>query len=155
MELSPSELVAEIERGNPQAEAVFLTQMRKPVFSMLYVRTRSIADADDLAQETLVTALSKIREGKVLEPEKIRSFVRGIARRKFAEWIRKHRPEGEDPEQLPSAETEVFGDDSLVPLIRVVIEQLIERDREILSRHYLLQEPKPATCEFLDITPDH
>lgn len=156
MELSATELVAEIERGNQQAEAVFLSQMRKPVFTMLHVRTRTIADADDLTQDTLETSLLKIRGGELREPAAVRGFVMGIAKRKFSAWVRRRRPDEDDPDMLPTQEERLALDDhELVLLIEAVLQQLVERDREILIRHFLLQEPKLVTCEFLDITPDH
>jgi RNA polymerase sigma-70 factor (ECF subfamily) len=66
--------------GDPEAEAALCRRFAPRIRLFGLKRLRSEAAASDLVQDVLVLTLQKLRSGAVTEPERIASFVLGIAR---------------------------------------------------------------------------
>ncbi len=73
-------IAAAASRGDPDAEAALCRRFAPRIRLFGLKRLRSEAAASDLVQDVLVLALQKLRAGAVAEPERIASFVLGIAR---------------------------------------------------------------------------
>jgi RNA polymerase sigma-70 factor (ECF subfamily) len=73
-------IAAASSRGDPDAEAALCRRFAPRIRLFGLKRLRSEAAAGDLVQDVLVLALQKLRAGAVAEPERIASFVLGIAR---------------------------------------------------------------------------
>ena len=68
---APEHLVAEIGRGNREAESVFYAQYHRGLVLMLERRTGDRARAEDLAQDALLTVLERLRSSGIDHPERL------------------------------------------------------------------------------------
>ena len=122
--------------------------------------------ADDLAQDTFVTVIGKLRNSEhgLKEPEKLGSYILGIARNLARAWRRKRKRQQTEPD-LPSIDriharhgnpVKQLESMELATLVRSVLKELpVERDREILRRVYLSDEDKDRICKDLAIEVTH
>ncbi len=72
--------IAASSQGDPDAEAALCRRFAPRIRLFGLKRLRSEAAAADLVQDVLMLTLQKLRTGAVTEPERITSFVLGIAR---------------------------------------------------------------------------
>lgn len=159
-----SGLVERILRGDGTAEAE-LVERSGPALRFLCRRfCRHEADAEDLFQETLILALEKIRRGEVEEPDRLAGFLRALAKNLSTGQYRRRRYR---VEQQAGEETEYAAENDPNPLqnllvgersrrARNLLSQLdVPRDREVLLRYYLGDEPSGAICADLDLPIEH
>jgi len=102
-----------------------------------------------------------IRRGELREPERLMGFVRTIVRRQVAAHIDKvvhsRREQAEfdttirvpDPRGNPE-ETAIFR--QRIGLIRQVLAELSDRDREILTRFYVDEQGQDQICSEMALT---
>lgn len=94
--------------------------------------------ADDLAQRVLMVTLQKLRAGEVREPDRIGSFVLGVARMIASQMRRGHRAEvtvSADGAELPRVEPAEPDPLASAHLARC-LEQLGERERTVVVLTY-------------------
>ena len=88
-DVPPEVLVAEIGRGNAQAESLFYRRYINGLIMMLEQRTRDRARAEDLAQDAMITVLERLRGEGIDHPERLTSFIHQTAKYQFIGWLRK------------------------------------------------------------------
>jgi len=121
--------------------------------------------ADDLCNESFRILLERMQREPLREPEKIAAFLAQTARnlltadaRRFG---RRRTSTGEDEAIDAHADPAPDVPDSLqhldlALLVRRVLERMpVPRDREILVRYYLRDEPKTDICADLGLTEAH
>lgn len=152
-------LVERIIAGDSAAETELWTRFKGGIFQIVLNNVRDYHLAEDLSQETYVIILEKIRNGDVRQPEKLRAFVSQVARFHTIEQIRifkrKHLEDlgaaehvsDPNPNQLNRLETA-----EELQEIRGLIQNLIPRDRELITRLYINEEPKDSICADLGLT---
>jgi RNA polymerase sigma-70 factor (ECF subfamily) len=118
-------------------------------------------ELDDKVHDTFVVVVQAIRRGELREPERLMGFVRTIVRRQVAAHIDKvvhnRREQAEfdstvrvaDPRGNPE-EAAIFR--QRIGLIRQVLGELSERDREILTRFYIDEESQDQICLEMGLT---
>jgi len=118
-------------------------------------------ELDDKVHDTFVVVVQAIRKGELREPERLMGFVRTIVRRQVAAHIdrvvhsRREQMDLDstvriaDPRGNPE-EAAIFR--QRVDLIRRVLGELAERDREILTRFYLHEESQEEICSEMALT---
>lgn len=118
-------------------------------------------ELDDKVHDTFLIVVQSIRRGELREPERLMGFVRTIVRRQVAAHIDKvvqnRREQAEldssmkvpDPRHNPE-ETAIFLQRN--ELIRRVLNELTDRDREILDRFYLREQEQDQICEEMGLT---
>lgn len=118
-------------------------------------------ELDDKVHDTFVVVVQAIRKGELREPQRLMGFVRTIVRRQVAAHIDKvvhsRREQMDldstvriaDPRGNPE-EAAIFG--QRVDLIRRVLGELGERDREILTRFYLHEQSQEEICSEMALT---
>lgn len=118
-------------------------------------------ELDDKVHDTFVVVVQAIRRGELREPERLMGFVRTIVRRQVAAHIDKvvhnRREQAEfdstvrvvDPRGNPE-ETAIFK--QRIGLIRQVLGELSERDREILTRFYIDEQSQDQICSEMGLT---
>jgi RNA polymerase sigma factor (sigma-70 family) len=128
-----SELIRECLSGNTDAFGQIVARYQTLVCSLAYSATGSTTQSEDLAQDTFVTAWKQLAE--LREPEKLRSWLCGIARNLINNWLRKQRRE-----PGPSAEPldENSGLSSMEPL---PTEQTMTREEEAILWRSLSRIP--------------
>ena len=118
-------------------------------------------ELDDKVHDTFVVVVQAIRRGELREPERLMGFVRTIVRRQVAAHIDKvvhnRREQAEfdstvrvvDPRGNPE-EAAIFR--QRIGLIRQVLGELSERDREILTRFYIDEQSQDQICSEMGLT---
>lgn len=118
-------------------------------------------ELDDKVHDTFVVVVQAIRRGELREPERLMGFVRTIVRRQVAAHIDKvvhnRREQAEfdstarvaDPRGNPE-EAAIFH--QRIGLIRHVLGELSDRDREILTRFYIDEQSQDQICLEMGLT---
>ncbi len=118
-------------------------------------------ELDDKVHDTFVVVVQAIRRGELREPERLMGFVRTIVRRQVAAHIdrvvhnRREQAEFDstvrvaDPRGNPE-EAAIFRE--RIGLIRQVLGELCERDREILTRFYIHEQSQELICSEMGLT---
>jgi RNA polymerase sigma-70 factor (ECF subfamily) len=118
-------------------------------------------DLEDKVHDCFLIVVQAIRKGEVREPERLMGFVRTVVRRQIAAYIeaviqaRKQMADletgrivadfGRDPENC-------IMDQEQEELAYRVLKGISRRDREILIRFYLREEPQEMICEKMNLT---
>jgi RNA polymerase sigma factor (sigma-70 family) len=117
-------------------------------------------DLDDKIHDTFLIVVQAIRKGELREPERLMGFVRTIVRRQVATHIVKvvHSRQGQmdlniigvtDPRRNPEQTAMLHQRDRL---IHKVLGELTPRDREILTRFYLMEQSQDQICSEMALT---
>jgi RNA polymerase sigma factor (sigma-70 family) len=103
METSDASLVSESLTGNREAFGRIVARYQTLICSLAYSRTGSLAQSEDLAQETFITAWRQL--AGLREPRKLRSWLCGIARNLVFDSLKKRgREPSSTGESLDSLE---------------------------------------------------
>jgi RNA polymerase sigma factor (sigma-70 family) len=150
------------EIAKPASEAELVTRYRTPIIGMLTRLTRDPDRAEDLAQDTLLVVLKKLRNDGIRQPDKLTAYVYSTARFLYFGWLRKKDNQVELREDL--AETMVYEEQIELELIKqeeldILREGIFslntERDRDVLLRCYFQHQTKPEICDALSLNPEH
>jgi RNA polymerase sigma-70 factor (ECF subfamily) len=118
-------------------------------------------ELEDKVHDTFLIVVNAIRRGDLREPERLMGFVRTVVRRQVAAYIEQavhNRREQADLEtgvtvadrkQNPEQEAIIR---QKAELMESALSALSERDREILVRFYLKEQPQEEICREMDLT---
>jgi RNA polymerase sigma-70 factor, ECF subfamily len=118
-------------------------------------------ELEDKVHDTFLIVVNAIRRGDLREPERLMGFVRTVVRRQVAAYIetavttRRDQTDLEtgvtvaDKKQNP--EQEAIGREKAA-LMKSALDALSQRDREILIRFYLKEQPQEKICEEMELT---
>jgi RNA polymerase sigma-70 factor (ECF subfamily) len=168
------------EESNPApAEATGLTQLCERVrkndpagmeelykllsggIRFLIMRQLGADTADDRVHDTFLIIVDAIKRGLVREPERLMGFVRTVVHRQVASSIRQNiqaRRERVDAEGMrhlaDSRRTpeQVTIHRQKIEIMQRVLAGLTEKEREILRRFYLLEQPAQQICEEMGLS---
>lgn len=161
--LSPAEwaeLVSQIKAG----EDAGMEQLYK-LFSrgIRYYLCRQLGpqELEDKVHDTFLIVVNAIKRGDLREPERLMGFVRTIVRRQVAAYIeqvvhtRRDQTDLEsgviivDRKQNPEQEAIIR---QKAELMKSALEGLSKRDRDILVRFYLQEQPQEQICREMSLT---
>jgi RNA polymerase sigma factor (sigma-70 family) len=118
-------------------------------------------DVEDRLHETFLIVVSAIQDGKVREPDKIMGFVRTVAQRQVIAHIeravlKRQReselvPDAEVVDQRQSPE-ELAMIRQKAELMRAVLAQMPEKQREVLMRFYLHEQTPEQICKEMSLS---
>jgi RNA polymerase sigma-70 factor (ECF subfamily) len=118
-------------------------------------------EIDDKVHDTFLVVVQAIRKGELREPERLMGFVRTIVRRQVAAHIdravafRRDHVDAEasfrvaDPHENPE-DCAIFRERTV--LLRRVLEELLPRDAEILTRFYLYEQSQDLICSQMGLS---
>jgi RNA polymerase sigma-70 factor (ECF subfamily) len=159
-----ADLVGRIRAGDRRAEEELYQRYNRGVLIIIRRQVGNAGFADDLHQETFRIALEKIRQGDIREPEKLSGFICAIARNLVIGHFRRTSrreslSENDDfrpqPDPTPNQFEEV-SQKEMAEIVRQVIREMnSERDRQLLFRFYIAEEPKERICTDLGLTSLH
>ncbi len=155
-----AELVERIQGGDPrgmeQLYAVFSRGVR-----FYLCRQLGPEELEDRVHDTFLIVVQAIRRGELRDPNRLMGFVRTVVRRQVAAHIDRavHLRKGQielhaglaisdqrsDPEQELMARQKV-------ELMEKVLRSVSRRDREILTRFYLLEQTQEQICREMKLT---
>src|ERR1700730_14574560 len=98
-------------------------------------------EAEGKVFEVLLVVLRAIRDGSLREPDRLLGFVRTVTSRAAAEGV---KPDPKSPLDRHS-----------IILMKKVLNELSEKDRNILIRFYLRNQTQQQICEELNVTVTH
>lgn len=112
-------------------------------------------ELDDRVHDTFLIVVQAIRRGELREPERLMGFVRTIVRRQVAASIgdaiqsRKGQLDIEEGEGVPDAQHNP--EQAAIArqnreIARLALESISDRDREILTRFYILEQNQQTIC---------
>ena len=152
------ELVASIRSGCPSAMEDLYRILSRGVRYM-FLRQLGSQDVDDQVHELLISVMNQIQRGDLKEPERLLGYVRTMAQRQVAACIedrsRARRNFDIDTRSFsdgtPSPERTTIAHETEEIALRM-LRSLKPRDREVLVRFYLDEEPQDQICEEMNLT---
>lgn len=158
-----ADLVSRIIAGDREAEDELVHRYSRGMFIVINNIVRSPADAEDLLHEMFMTALKRIRRGELHEPERLSGFIRGIAKNIASRHSHKaeNRPLINIDDVPPPADSKRDPLEQLLlkeeaDIVRQVLGELkMERDRQIITRYYIMDEDKETICASLGLSSAH
>jgi RNA polymerase sigma-70 factor (ECF subfamily) len=159
------DLVHRIVSGEPAAEAELVQRFSRALSFLLRRLTRDEAAAEDLYQETFRLVIEKVRNGELREPERLPGFVSSMARNLFLgsarrgsrrqQWHGDSEATETAPDPAPGQLASLLAKERAAAVRGVLAELRNDRDREILSRHYISGEDKEDICRGLELSDLH
>jgi len=153
-------IVARIRNGeNAAMEELYLVFAK----GIRYYLCRQLGpqELDDKVHDTFLIVVQAIQRGDVREPERLMGFIRTIVRRQVAAYIDQmvHSRREELDLELGAriADRRRNPEQNVVvrqraAIMAKVLEELPDRDREILIRFYLREEPLEQICQEMELT---
>lgn len=153
-------LVDRVQANDPQGLEDLYTCFAKGA-RFYFCRHLGLEDLDDRVHDTFLMVLDRIQRGELREPERLMGFIRTILRRQVASYVRGVVEERRDHAPL-DAESEYCLDFRGCPEERIIDIETVDimervmrgmslREREILTRFYLLEQPPELICKEMHI----
>lgn len=156
----PVGFVEQIRQGNPEGiESLCKTYYRGIRFFL--ARHLGPDDAEDRAHDALLIVVQAIQRGELREPARLAGYIRTVVRhviaahmgRRAAARLRQVNLDSasgtsdvrDNPEQVTVAQERI-------EIMRGVLKGLSQRDREVLTRFYLLDQAKQQICREMRLT---
>jgi RNA polymerase sigma-70 factor (ECF subfamily) len=153
-------LVAAISHGGALQDELYV-RYRRPLLQIFLQRRIDRDVAQDLLQRTFLQAIKKIRAEGLSEPSKLGGYLyRTACNLATAHWRGElARRQDVDTERLDELKDETLSleervdHEQLALCVRNLMGCLpMPRDREVLLRFYLHEEPKDAICRSLELS---
>lgn len=153
-------LVDRIRDGDPAGMEQLYALFARGIRFFLY-RRLGAQELDDKIHDVFIIVVHAIRKGELREPERLMGFVRTVVRRQVAAYIdqvvhcRREEatlePGAPLPDQSASPEEDAMERERSQIMLRV-LRGLSSRDREILTRFYLYEQPQEQICREMNLT---
>ena len=152
-----------LRAGDYRAQEHFGAYFSELIQIKLRSRLKSLEAIEDVRQETFTRFFIALREGRVLQPERLGSFVVSICNNVLFEYYRAGSrldslDDGEKPRDLPGKGTDLL---SLLAAketekkVREILERLSERDRRLLREVFLEERDKDEVCRDFGVDRDY
>jgi len=156
-------LASRIHAGDRAAESEFARTFSRELLLLLLKKTNDPDIAKDCCQQTLLIALTKMREGGISKPGSLALFVKRTAENVAITHFRKEKrycllEDGVILMNTVTVDTAAREIDfeSIRTVLHEIVDQLsVPRDREILRRFYLREENKRDICRDFGIKSEH
>jgi RNA polymerase sigma-70 factor (ECF subfamily) len=154
--------VARLRAGDARTEQHFGFYFSALIQIKLRSRLKSAEAIEDVRQETFVRFFIALRDGRILQPERLGSFVNSICNNVLLEHYRagSHHGSLEGEEQQ---DFQAKGIDQLGALaakqteerVREILEQLSERDRRLLRDVFFEERDKDEVCRDFGVNREY
>ncbi len=157
-----SAYLARLRDGDAETERHFVAHFSNVIRLSLRYRLRSWELIEDIRQETFLRVLNFLRTDRSLDhPERLGAYVHSVSMNVMMELLRastRHPPIPEDAFHL--ADERASAEAKLVTrehqeLVRDVLNELAERDRDILRSVFLEEADKGEICERFGVDRDY
>jgi RNA polymerase sigma-70 factor, ECF subfamily len=119
-------------------------------------------DLEDRMHDTFLIVVQAIRRDELREPGRLLGFIRTIVRRQVAAHIEQEVSDRRDSQEMESRvnqiedfrmspEEQVLREDRS-RLMRTLLDELDERDRDVIRRFYLLEQSQEQICQEMGLT---
>lgn len=156
-------LVQKIIDGDRSAETAVVHRYQAPLMVVLYNSSKDRVLAEDIAQDTWIIVLEKIRNGDVREPKQLAAFIRQVGKNQLIMRYRKNEKDKYNEQvdddkshsTLPTPEQNIVNK-QLNQSIGKLFEELRQpRDRDLLKRFYITADTKEDLCHEYGLTGAH
>lgn len=148
-------------QANEEAALEELYAMFSRGIKFLIVRQLGRQDIDDRVHDTFVIVVQAIQRGDLRDPSRLMGFVRTIVRRQIATFIERNYARRRD--ELDIDNNPGLTDTQLTPeqaailkqnssIMEEVLRTCSRRDREILTRFYLLEQSQEQICTEMQLS---
>jgi RNA polymerase sigma-70 factor (ECF subfamily) len=152
-----------LRAGDYRAQEHFGAYFSALIQIKLRSRLKSREAIEDIRQETFARFFVALRDGRILHPERLGSFVNSICNNVLLEHYRAGSPldsldDDERPRELPSKGIDPLGALSVRETekkVREILEQLSERDRRLLREVFLEERDKDEVCRDFGVERDY
>lgn len=153
-------LVEQVRRGDEAGMEELYGLFKRGIRYYLY-RQLGVQDLDDKVHDTFLIVVQAIRKGEIRDPERLMGFVRTVTRRQVAahinQAISKRRDEVAiepgvfltDRKESPEA---AAIEEQKSEFVRRTLRNMSARDREILTRFYLMEQKQDQICREMGLT---
>lgn len=142
-----------LREGDYRAQEHFGAYFGALIQIKLRSRLKSPEAIEDVRQETFARFFVALRDGKILQPERLGPFVNSICNNVLFEHYRSggHQTslEDENQQELPSQAIDLLGAltaKETEKKVREILEQLPERDRRLLREVFIEERDKDDVC---------
>jgi RNA polymerase sigma-70 factor (ECF subfamily) len=156
------EYLARLRDGDAETERHFINHFTNVIRLSLRYRLRSWQLIDDIRQETFLRVLNFLRSDRSLDhPERLGAYVHSVCLNVMMESLRastRHPPIPEDAHQI--ADGRVSPEAGVVTeerkrLVLHVLDELPEKDRQILRSVFLEEAEKSEICDRFQVNRDY
>ncbi len=155
-------MVARILKGDQSAEVELYAVFSRGIRYQL-ARKLGAEELDDNLHNSFVTCLEAVRSGQLRQPERLMGFVRTVIIRKIAEQIHRRVRERsllcsmDEPFAVSLSRCDVTPEHLLaekerLATARAALARMPHRQREILTRFYILEQTKEQVCREMGLT---
>jgi RNA polymerase sigma-70 factor (ECF subfamily) len=154
--------VERLRAGDFRTQEHFVAYFSELIQIKLRARLRSREAIQDVRQETFARVLTSLRDGKILHPERLGSFVNSTCGNVLLEHYRATPRassfEDEKKKDFPDESADLFGAlwaKELGEKVRRVLEELSERDQRLLREVFLEERNKDEVCRDFGVDRDY
>jgi RNA polymerase sigma-70 factor, ECF subfamily len=155
-----TQLVEQIRNDDPQGMEELYRVFSKGIRYFL-CRQLGPQDLDDRVHDVFLIIAQAIRRGDLREPERLMGYVRTVVRRQVAahieEAVHSRRNETDIESGMPIADRAANPEQIAIEreheeLAMKMLRSISKRDREILTRFYLEEQPQEQICREMQLT---
>lgn len=117
-------------------------------------------EAENCVHDTLLIVVQAIKKGVVREPERLTGYVRTVVQQQIAQVIQNRMANpnvpGIEDAQAYSVDArknpeQAMADREKLELIKQVLGEMTEKERNILTRYYVHQQPEDQVCKEMKL----
>lgn len=155
------EYVERLREGDPSTEQHFVAYFDQLLRIKLRAKFLPLETVEDLRQETYIRALLQIRRNGVRQPERLGAFVNSICNNVLQEFYRaKNRTSPLDDNYHQKPDPAINQEGLIITAqiknrVRQVLEELPERDRQLLRAFFLEEKEKDEVCIEFGVDRDY
>lgn len=146
--------VERLRAGNFRTQDHFVAYFTELIQIKLRSRLKSPQAIEDIRQETFARFFTALHAGKILQPERLGSFVNSICNNVLLEYYRSPSArndslDDENGKDFPAKDIDIvsaLAAQETEKKVREILEQLSERDRRLLREIFLEERDKDAVC---------
>ncbi len=152
-----------LRAGDYRAQEHFGAYFSALILIKLRSRLKSREAIEDVRQETFTRFFVALRDGRILQPERLGSFVNSICNNVLLEHFRAGSrldslDDDKKPRELPGKGSDlvnILAAKETEMKVREILEQLSERDRRLLREVFLEERDKDEVCRDFGVDRDY
>jgi RNA polymerase sigma-70 factor (ECF subfamily) len=152
-----------LRAGDYRAQEHFGAYFSALIQIKLRSRLKSPEAIEDVRQETFTRFFVALRDGRILQPERLGSFVNSICNNVLFEHYRAGSrvdslEDDENARELPAKGSDllaILATKETEKKVREILEQLSERDRRLLREVFLEERDKDEVCRDFGVDRDY
>ena len=148
-----------LRSGDSSTQEHFIAYFSQLVRVKASKRVNNPSAVEDICQETFTRALAALRKNGIRQPERLGSFVNSICNHVLQEFYRSNGREtelkDEDQGRLRDLSISAFDQISVREQqrqVRQILDELPEKDRELIRAIFLEERDKDVVCRELGVT---